>query len=279
MKTNKKPTVLITGCSSGIGRALVKSFSDRGCRVIATARKPAAIADLKSAAVETLQLDVTDAKSIKKCLAACGEVDILVNNAGKLVTGPLAELPVAELESQYATNLFGPAALVAALFPQMADRRSGMIMNISSVSGVLTTPFAGAYCSSKAAVNAWSDALRLELAPFGIKVMTVQPGGIRTSLSDNSLAGIEQFKGPRSRYSSVFEFIRQRAMTSQDNAAPAGTFADALVERALSDNPPALFRYGPESVRLPLFKALLPIRVLDRILAKKFGLDKPIQGR
>jgi len=166
------PVVLISGCSSGIGRALTREFASRNWQVFATARKTTAIEDLKAPNVETTTLDVTNEKSIATCVVAviakAGRIDMLINNAGLLLIGPLVELETAELRQQFETNVLGLAALTRAVVPHMIKKRVGKIVNISSISGVLPTPFAGAYCSTKAAVTAYSYSLRMELAPFGI---------------------------------------------------------------------------------------------------------------
>jgi len=185
---DKKSVVLISGCSSGIGLALASEFVSRGCKVFATARKPSVIENLKKEGMEIAVLDVTDQQSIDACvaevIAKAGKIDVLVNNAGYALIGPVIDLSMDDLRRQFETNVIGLAALTKAVAPHMIKQRSGLIVNISSVSGVCATPFAGAYCATKAAVNLLSDSLRVELAPFGISVVTVQPGAIKSSFGD-----------------------------------------------------------------------------------------------
>lgn len=273
MKPNA--VVLISGCSTGIGRNLVLEFAARGCRVFATARNINAIKDLKAQNVEIAALDVTDEKSIKKCVNSvideAGTIDILVNNAGLLLIGPLVELNSDELRRQFETNVIGLAALTRAVTPHMIKRRTGMIVNISSVTSVTATPFAGAYCSTKAAVTSLSDTLRMELAPFGITVVTAQPGAIRSNLSINAGKELARFK--ETPYAPLYDYIVARANTSQQNPISAETFAKKLIDRLDRKKPPALIRIGPESIRLP-FLSMLPRAVRDAVLSKKFGLDK-----
>ena len=149
--------VLITGCSSGIGRALVREFVRSGQRVVATARRPDTLADLKDRNVLTCRLDVTDPESINAALTAAldwgGRVDVLVNNAGFGLIGPVAELHQDELRRELDTNLVGPVRLIRAVVPDMVQRGWGRIVNIGSVAGVTATPFAGAYCASKAGLH------------------------------------------------------------------------------------------------------------------------------
>jgi len=218
----EKPVVLISGCSTGIGRALAQEFARRHWKLFATARHPETLNDLKAPNVDILRLDVTDPDSIRQCICdvveKSGTIDMLINNAGLLLIGPLVELETEELRLQFETNVIGLAALTKAVVPHMIRQKSGKIVNISSISGVLPTPFAGAYCSTKAAVTAFSHSLRMELAPFGIKVIIVQPGGIRSSLSDNADRNLERFKN--TPYGPIYDFIVARAHASQQKATP-----------------------------------------------------------
>jgi NADP-dependent 3-hydroxy acid dehydrogenase YdfG len=269
------PVVLISGCSTGIGRALAVEFSSSNWHVVATARKLSAIEDLKKQKIETAILDVTDERSIKTCvdsvIAKTGRIDILVNNAGLLLIGPLVELENHELRQQFETNVIGLAALTRAVVPHMMKRKKGKIVNISSISGVLPTPFAGPYCSTKAAVTAYSCVLRMELAPFGIQVITVQPGGIKSSLSDNADKNLNRFKN--TPYGSIQDAIVERAHASQINATPAEVFARKLVDKLVLEKTPSFIRLGKDSIRLPLV-AKLPIALVDALLSKRFGLRR-----
>ena len=269
------PVVLISGCSTGIGRALAMEFAERHWRVFATARKPAAINDLKAANMETAALDVTDEKSIKACvdfvIAKAGRIDMLINNAGLLLIGPLVELETSELRQQFETNVIGLSALTREVAPHMIEKKSGKIVNISSISGVLSTPLAGAYCSTKAAVTSFSDTLRMELAPFGIQVITIQPGGIKSSLSDNADNNLERFR--KTPYGPIQDFIVARAHASQENATPVENFAKKLVDKLAREKTPKFIRLGKDSTLLP-FVAKFPRAFIDTLLSKKFGLDQ-----
>ena len=273
--TKDPSVVLISGCSTGIGRALALQFAALDWRVFATARKPAAIDDLKSPNVTTSALDVTDEKSIITCVDSvmnqAGRIDMLVNNAGLLLIGPLVELETNELRRQFETNVIGLAALTRAVVPHMIKRRKGKIVNISSVSGMLPTPFAGAYCSTKAAVTAYSDSLRMELAPFGLEVITIQPGGIKSNLSDNADKELERFK--KTPYGPIQDFIVARAHASQENATPAEEFVKQLVDKLTLEKTPNFIRLGKDSTLLPLI-AKLPRALSDAFLSKKFGLSR-----
>lgn len=268
--------VLITGCSSGIGRALVGEFARAGHRVVATARRLETLEGLTGPEIVTAVLDVTDPTSIERAvkyaLDLVGPIDIVVNNAGYGLIAPVAELDLDELRAQLETNVVGVVAVTRAVLPQMVERRSGRIVNIGSVSGVTATPFSGAYCASKAAVHLISDAMRMELAPFGIRVITVQPGAVESRFGERAGREVERFR-EGSLYSQVFDAIEARASASQVGSMPAADFAHLLVNAVTAPSPPAIFRAGKHSVRLPAM-ARLPARFRDRILSRRFGLDR-----
>ena len=269
--------VLITGCSSGIGRALVKEFVRAGQRVVATARRPDSLADLKDRDVLRRQLDVTDPESIDAALTAAldwgGRVDILVNNAGFGLMGPVAELDQDELLRELDTNLVGPARLIRAVVPDMAQRGWGRIVNIGSVVGVTATPFAGAYCASKAGLHLLSDALRMEVAPFGIRVLLVEAGGIASNFADRASQGLERYRSPGSLYQPVASFIEARSRLSQKRPAPASGLARRVVRATLAATPPVVLRYGSGTV-LNWVLRTLPASFRDRLLSRLFGLRR-----
>ncbi|MGH8529657.1 MAG: SDR family oxidoreductase [Nevskiales bacterium] len=267
--------VLITGCSTGIGRALALEFNARGHIVYASARRPEALSDLSQRGIKALALDVDDAASIARTVQAIrseqGRLDVLVNNAGFAAMGPLVELPLAQLRKQYETNVFAPIALVQAALPLL--QRGARVVNIGSVSGILTTPFSGAYCSTKAALHSLSDALRLELAPFGIHVITVQPGGIASDFGKTAGQGLDWLT-PASRYAPIRAAIEARAHASQDDPTPVGEFAQAMVRAVLAERPAAVLRYGHGSRLMPFLKRWLPTSTLDRVLSRRFKLTE-----
>ncbi len=186
--------VLVTGASSGIGRATAVEFARRGHLVFAGARREDLLADLAAATqgVRALSLDVTDAASIErawaKILAETGGtgVDVLVNNAGFALSGPVEIVPSAEVRRQFDTNVFGLLSVTQAVLPAMRARGRGRIINISSVVGRTTFAGMGAYGASKYAVEALSDALRQEVAGFGIKVIVIEPGFVATGIAEAS---------------------------------------------------------------------------------------------
>ena len=272
-------TILITGCSSGIGAALARDFHSRGHRVYATARRREPLAALEAQGIRGLMLDVNDDASIAAALAAvaqaAGHLDLLVNNAGFSQVGAVVDLTRDDLRRQYETNVIAPAVVTAQAVPLLraavAKNSSAVVANVGSIVGLFTTPFAAAYCSSKAAIHSLTDALRMELAPFGISVVSIQPGGVRSSFGQHAEAAIRLPDG--SIYKSVESGIRARAQAGQQGATPAEEFAPPVVEALLRNPPPRVIRGGANSVRLPLLKRLLPAAMFDGKLTKYFGLD------
>ncbi len=267
--------VLITGCSSGIGEALALEFQQQGYQVYATARNPADMGELAQQGIATLKLDVTYPSEIATVIdtisAETKEIDILVNNAGYAVMGPLLDIPNAEFVAQFQTNVFAPIHLIQQVVPRM--RRGGLIINLGSVSGIMSTPFAGPYCASKAALHALSDVLRMELAPFGIQVVTVRAGAIQSQFGQAASQTVDRLLSPHSLYQRLAPQIRARARASQNQATPAAVLAKKLVNCIQnSDRLPPEIAIGNKSLTLPLLKRWLPTRILDRILMKKFGL-------
>jgi len=276
MKLQNQDVVLITGCGSGIGKALALAFHQQGFKVCATARRVDAMADLAQAGIHTLALDVTSAESIAQAMGALQaqgkQVGMLVNNAGFGAMGPLLDVSEAMWRKQLEVNVIAPMALARAVLPGMIQGGRGSIVNISSVSGVMPTPFAGAYCASKAAVNAMSDSLRMELKPLGIEVVTVQPGGIRSGFGERAADDVQL--APDSPYQAVRDGVHARANESQAKATPADVFAHAVVRQLTQAHCPAVIRMGEKSSMLPFMKRWLPDAWLDSILIKRFQLSK-----
>ncbi len=200
--------VLITGCSTGIGRDLAQHLAQSGYTVVATARKMETLADLQAAL--KLPLDVTRPDSIQKAVEQTiqrfGRIDVLVNNAGYAVHGAVEEVPVEQAQQMFDTNVFGVMRMIQAVVPHMRQQKSGRIVNISSIVGKLVTPANGVYSASKFALEGLSDALRLELAPFGIQVVVVEPGSIKSQFHATVEANAEGIiSNPNSPYHALYE--------------------------------------------------------------------------
>ncbi len=282
MKHSK--TILITGATSGIGRNAALELARVGHRVIATGRNVVALESLRAEAkgtqLTTLSLDVTDAVSIR---AAADEVaritngvglDVLVNNAGFGILAPSLETSDAQMRSQYDTNVFGLMAVTRAFVPAMVARKQGRVINVSSVGGRITLPFFGAYNSTKYAVESLSDALRLELAPFGVQVALVEPGLIRTEFADRSMGWISEQRENTSPWNAVI--ARADAMKVQADRFSA---KPAVVTRAIRhaiEARRARVRYVvPFATRFMVaLSAWIPTRVLDWMLTVPMGLTR-----
>jgi NAD(P)-dependent dehydrogenase (short-subunit alcohol dehydrogenase family) len=188
--------VLITGCSSGIGRATAERLAADGWKVYATARRPETIADLASKGCETLALDVTDEASMQAAVDAVvqaeGAVGVLVNNAGYSQSGAVETVPLDQVRGQFETNVFGLVRMCQLALPGMREQRYGKIVNISSMGGRLVFPGGGFYHGTKYAVEALSDALRFEVRGFGVDVILIEPGLITTNFGDAAVATVTQ---------------------------------------------------------------------------------------
>ena len=274
-----KKIILITGCSGGIGAALAREFRRRGQIVFATARRPAALAPLAENGIRTLAIDVNDDADIAAAAAVIEsegcQVDVLINNAGFSQVGA-----VIDLSRQYETNVIAPVAVTRAFLPLLrnAAARNGIavVANVGSIVGLFATPFAGAYCSSKAALHSLSDALRMELAPFAIRVVTIQPGGVRSSFGNHADEALRL--PPGSLYLPVADRVRARAQAGQKDATPAEEFVRPVVDALLAGTPPIVVRGGKNSVKLPLLKKLLPTAMFDAKLSWIFSLDRLRKG-
>lgn len=270
----KNKLVLITGCSSGIGRALAFAFAEQSFQVVATARKLASIQDLASPQISCLELDVTQASSIaaavQQIIQDFGRIDYLINNAGFLAAGPVIETPIATIRKQLETNVIGPMALAQAVTPQMLQQGSGRIVNVGSVSATLITPFGGVYSGSKADLHAMGEAMRLELAPFGIKVLTVAPGAIASDLAKKATITISE----DSIYQPIAQAINERAHMSQGDATPTDEFAALFVREVTKAKPKSMIKIGKGSKFYIALAKYLPKGILDRMRNRRFHLDK-----
>src|SRR2546430_8224708 len=190
--TTHSRAVLVTGCSSGIGHAVALRLHRAGYPVYASGRRVTDLADLAAAGITTLRLDVTDEAAmqaaVKQIGDAHGALGVLVNNAGYGLFGALEEVPLDAVRAQFATNVFGALRLIQLVLPGMRAQRWGRVVNVSSVLGRAAPPGGGAYDASKYALEGMSDALRLEVAPFGVRTVLIEPGPTRTRFADGAVA-------------------------------------------------------------------------------------------
>jgi len=270
--------VLITGCSSGIGRAAALRLARRrDLTVYATARKVSTLADLAGAGCRTLALDVTDADSMAAAVNAIeaehGAVGVLVNNAGYGEYGTVEETSLDRVRVQFETNVFGPARLIQLVLPAMRAARRGRIVNISSMGGRLVFPIGGYYHASKYALEAISDALRFEVAPFDVHVIVVEPGLIRTGFEDTSVRTLASSKvddGPYGRLTAVAQAQTVAGYRSRMAASPDAVAR--VIERAIrASRPRPRYLVTGAARALVHTRRLLGARVFDAFLRRQFG--------
>lgn len=272
-------SVLVTGGSRGIGLACVRALDARGFRVVAGYRSEEAGRRLAavSGRVRPVRLDVTDAHSVTEAVDAVaretGETGLwgLVNNAGIVVAGPLEGLPLDEIRRQFDVNVFGVIAVTQAVLP-LLRRARGRIVNISSINGRLASPWSGAYAASKHALEAISDAWRVELARWNIGVSVVQPGATRTDIWDTSRDRAVRISGEFTResqelYRGLLERLRQ--VRTPDRAVPPDRVARRVVHALTARRPRVRYVVGLDARIGLLLKALLPARWLDKLLGAR----------
>jgi len=270
--------VLISGCSSGIGRSLAEAWRQRGFVVYATARRKKALEPLAAMGIRTARLDVLRQKELGRIIdriaREAGRLDILVNNAGYGAIGPAAEMPMTELRRQMETNALAPMALIQKALPLLRRTPQSTIVQVGSVSAAMVTPFSGAYSASKAALHALSDALRMEVAPFGIRVLIVAPGAIRSQFGRTAENGLQRTIIPGSLYHPIRDAIESRSRASQARPSPAGVLAERIIRETERKHPCPVLRYGAGAYALLYLKRMMPERLLDRILTNKYHLNK-----
>lgn len=276
------PTVLITGASRGIGRATTSWLAARGWDVLAGVRSAADGAALAAAApgrITPVTLDITDDAQVAALDRELPQrLDAVVNNAGVVVAGPVEAIPVAELRRQLETNVVGQAAVTQAVLPRLRAAQ-GRVVFVSSVSGRVATPMFGPYSASKFALEAMADALRMELAPWGIRVALVEPAQTDTDLwrlaeDELDTTSAQLSEEHRRLYARHIEGFRRTIPRSMKAAAPADGVA-AAIERALSDRRPKARYVVGRPVRVQaLLARLTPTPVLDRMLAHGTGVPR-----
>ncbi len=226
----RKGVAVVTGASAGIGKAIVRRLLSSGWTVYGAARRVEKMADIEGEGAKVLQMDVTDDASmvagVDKVLAEEGRIDVLVNNAGYGSYGALEDVPLAEARRQFDVNVFGLMRLCQLVLPTMREAKSGTIVNISSMGGRIWMPIGGWYHATKHAVEVLSDTLRVETAPFGVKVVVIQPGAIKSEWSGLAADNLE-----RTSEGSVYaQFIAPMAgvLRSYSQASPPEVIADAV---------------------------------------------------
>ncbi len=266
--------VLITGCSTGIGRATAERLASRGWNVYATARNVESIADLASSGCKTLALDVCDEASMRAAVLAVqlaeGAVGVLINNAGYGLEGAFEEVPMMDIRRQFETNVFGLIAMTKLVLPAMRRQRWGRIVNLSSMGGKLTFPGGSYYHATKHAVEALSDALRFEVKGFGIDVIVIEPGPIKTRFGDTAVGSIAAPKdSPYAAFNAVLEKQIREAYEGGPMArfaAPPAAVAEVIEKAITAASPKTRYKVTLAARVLMGLRRVLPDRALDAFL-------------
>jgi NAD(P)-dependent dehydrogenase (short-subunit alcohol dehydrogenase family) len=280
-----KGVVLITGAAGGIGTATAQAFADRGYRVYAGVRGGAGTL-VNSTRMRVIPLDVTDSESVRAAvklvsadLASTGRdgagLQAVINNAGVIVGGPLELIPESELHRQFAVNVYGPVLVTQAFLPLLREGR-GRLINISAPTARVAVPFAGAISASKAALESFSSAARVELAPWGIPVIIIEPSATDTKIFAKSAAAAEVALGAASPDRVALyqpQLGAVAAATARQRMDPAQTVTDVIIGAVEARNPRALYTAGRDA-RLAGVLTRLPHRTRDRLLTRALGLAK-----
>ena len=281
------PTALITGASTGIGRATALRLARSGWDVLAGVRKSpdgeALAAEGPTGRIVPLQLDVTDPGQIQAAaeqIAArdgagpTGALDALVNNAGVGIGGPLEVVSDAELRHQFDVNVFGQVAVTRAVLPALRRAR-GRIVFLSSIGGKVTTPFVAPYAASKHAIEAFGDALRVELSSSGIQVALIEPGSIATPIWDKSKGDAQRLQIPvelEQYYGKVIPALDKAMQDTANRGISPETVAEAIEKALRAERMPARVLVGRDARAMLTVKRLLPDRVFDRMVRKRLGI-------
>lgn len=271
--------VLITGCSSGIGRATAELFLEKGLRVYATARKIESITDLKDKGAVILPLDVTKKETVIKAMdkIVTDKVQLfgLVNNAGFGQLGPIEETTEEQAFNQMNTNVLGLASVTRHALPLMRKHKEGIVVNVSSIAGKVSMPFSGWYSASKFAVEALSDALRIEVGQFGIKVISIEPGPVRTSFGNVAYASTDHIPD-NSVYKPMIERLSVWSKnTLRDRVAGQPKDVARVIYKAITKkNPRPRYRVTLLAKFLFVLRKVSCDRMMDIIIRKQMGLKR-----
>lgn len=263
--------VLITGGSSGIGKSIGEFLQEKGFTVFGTSRNPEKIGN---SVFPLVALDVRDTNSIQKAVAEviskAGKIDVLVNNAGVGITGPIEEIPTAEIKNHFDTNFFGPIEVMKAVLPQMRAQKSGLIINITSIAGYMGLPYRGIYSASKGALELITEALRMETKSFGIQITNVAPGDFATNIA----AG--RYHAPVIK-GSVYEIPYGNTLKSMDEHVDSGSnpneMAGAIYTIIQNPNPKIHYKVGAFIQKFSIvLKRVLPDKVYEKMLMNHYKL-------
>ncbi|MGH1362034.1 MAG: oxidoreductase [Calditrichia bacterium] len=267
---NTNPKVaLVTGASSGIGEAIARQLIKDGLTVYVAARRVDKMSALVELGAKALKMDITKEEDVVNTVmtirSECGGVDVLVNNAGFGSYGSVEDTPIDDARYQFEVNLFGLARLTQHVLPYMREKRAGKIINISSIGGKIYTPLGAWYHATKHALEGWSDCLRLELKPFGIQVVIVEPGLIQTEFGDVMIGPMME----RSGKTAYAELTRKLAKATEESykkggGSPASVISDVISKAVKSDSPKTRYAAGRFAKPLLFIRKWMGDRIFDK---------------
>ncbi|HEY1179313.1 MAG TPA: oxidoreductase [Phytomonospora sp.] len=262
---------LITGASSGIGLATALELRRRGHVVYGAARRVERMAPLKDAGGRALRMDASEPgdldRVVRTILADQGRIDVLVNNAGTVLHGAVEDVPQHLAREQFEVNLFAPARLAQLVLPHMREQGSGTIVNVSSIGGEIALPLGAWYYASKHALEAFSDTLRMEVGHFGIDVVVVQPGIIKTEFEDQTAAQLREFSGAGA-YADMAEKMAARGETGLADGSDPSVVSDAIAEAIEAERPRTRYAVGHLAEQLLELNRTLPDRDFDAMATR-----------
>ncbi len=278
----KDASILITGCSSGIGLESAKTLHARGYKVFATARNPDDVTMLEELGLTALKLDVNDSENIERTVASVlartgGTLDALFNNAGFGVVGAVEDLTRQAMRDQFETNLFGAFELISKVLPVMRRQGHGRIIQNSSVLGLIVMPFRGAYNASKFAMEGMTDTLRLELKGSNIFISLIEPGPIETKFRANAFKAYQRYIDPgKSAFRDDYQKMENR-LTKEGRTfpftLPSSAVVDKLIHALESSKPRTRYYVTFPTYLLATLKRILPVSILDKVLLKASKSD------
>ncbi len=270
--TTMSKVVFITGASSGIGKAIGEFLIEKGFKVFGTSRNPDSVSHKPN--FPLIPLEVSNTESIQNAIATvvkeAGRIDVLVNNAGVGITGPLEETPKKEIIKAYEVNVFGPLEVCRAVVPIMREQGSGLIINITSIAGYMGLPYRGVYSATKASLEVLTEAYRMEVAPFGIKMTNVAPGDFATNIAAGRYhSPILQNSPYKKVYGETLKTMNEHVNHGDDPQVMAKVVLDIIQ----SKNPKVHYRVGSFLQRFSIYlKKWMPDRRYEKMLKKHYGL-------
>jgi short-subunit dehydrogenase len=277
MMRKNRDVVIITGASSGIGKYLGSFLAEQGYKVYGTSRHPEhdkSVSDNEDVFFKVIKLDITDEKSVDAAINDViikeGKIDILINNAGSGLAGAIEDTSLDEMKRQFDVGLFGVHSMCRKVLPFMRSQGKGLIINIGSVAGLISLPFQSMYSSSKFALEAYTESLRIELKPHGIRATVVEPGDTKTSFSKNRLFS-EQSKSVDSAYFDRFKKSIAVMENDEANAPGPQKVVKAIYSIINKKNPPVRKTIGVANIIFAILRRILPSSIGEFIVSKIYG--------